>query len=238
MKGYSLHIGLNTVDKNAYKPYSIPDLLGCHNDAKSMKAIAEKLGYQTQLLLDDQATSAQVVNSIVKTSLLLQNGDIFLLTYSGHGSQVLDQNKDEDDGLDETWVLYDKQLIDDMLFALLSNLPANSRLVVISDSCHSGTIVRNINPVKVTEKQEKLATLKASGVLISGCQDHQYSYDGAVNGLFTEKLLKVWNDGNFKGTYKQFTTAITKLLPRQQRPNYLSFGAKNLKFVRQKPFTI
>ena len=68
---------------------------------------------------------------------------MFLLTYSGHGSQVPDKNGDEtEDGYDETWVLYDRQLVDDELYALWSKFAAGVRIVVLSDSCHSGTAIR------------------------------------------------------------------------------------------------
>jgi len=43
------------------------------------------------------------------------------------------------------------------------------------------------------------ANIKASVLLISGCQDNQLSQDGAFNGLFTGTLKKVWNGGIFKG---------------------------------------
>ena len=42
----------------------------------------------------------------------------FLLTYSGHGGQINDVNNDEPDGLDETWALYDRELVDDELYAM------------------------------------------------------------------------------------------------------------------------
>lgn len=232
MKGYSLHIGLNKVSSNYG---NISPLLGCHNDAKSMKLIAENLGYQTRILLDESATYQSIINNIKAISNLMKSGDICLITYSGHGSQVIDENGDETDGLDETWVLYDHMILDDELHQLWALFPLNSRLVILSDSCHSGTIVRGIN------KAEPLIdhlNIKASGILISGCRDNQYSYDGRINGLFTEKLLKVWNNGNFKGSYKTFRDSIAKLLPKKQNPNYLPFGTKNLKFSRQKPFTI
>ncbi len=40
----------------------------------------------------------------------------------------------------------------------------------------------------------------ASLILISGCQDNQTSMDGDHNGAFTEQVLKVWNQGAFKGS--------------------------------------
>ena len=49
---------------------------------------------------------------------------------------------EEADKLDETWCLYDGQLIDDELYFELSKFAAGVRILVLSDSCHSGTVVR------------------------------------------------------------------------------------------------
>jgi hypothetical protein len=68
--------------------------------------------------------------------------DIFLLTYSGHGGQVPDTNGDEPDRKDETWVLYDGELVDDELHELYTQFKSGTRVVVLSDSCHSGTVTR------------------------------------------------------------------------------------------------
>ena len=84
-------------------------------------------------------------------------GDIFWITYSGHGSQVPDQNGDESDGLDETWCLYDCQILDDTLFDLWSRFKEGVRIVIFSDSCHSGTIARainSLNPVDLSENSQ------------------------------------------------------------------------------------
>ena len=60
---------------------------------------------------------------------------------------------------------------------------------------------------------------KAAVILISGCQDNQTSMDGDKNGAFTEQLLKVWNGGAYRGTYKAFHAAIMAKMPRTQQPN-------------------
>jgi hypothetical protein len=77
---------------------------------------------------------------------------------------------------------------------------------------------------------------QASGILLSGCRDNQFAYDSPTNGVFTAELLKVWNNGNFKGSHKKFCQAIAAGLPKRQQPGYLPFGAKNTKFSRQPPF--
>src|SRR5262249_2964151 len=78
----------------------------------------------------------------------------------------------------------------------------------------------------------------ASVILISGCQDNQEAQDGQNNGLFTEKLLAVWNNGNFQGTLPQFHKAIVALMPSTQTPNYFTVGADDPIFTNARPLTI
>jgi hypothetical protein len=75
-------------------------------------------------------------------------------------------------------------------------------------------------------------------MLISGCQDHQESADGAVNGRFTQELLRVWNDGQFDGDYKSFHTRIRRGMPPNQTPNLWTVGRPNPVFLGQKPFSV
>lgn len=140
-KGISLHIGLNEVDPVRYGGWR-GTLRGCENDASDMEALAKGLGYEASLLKRSEATRDAVLSAIEAASSALSPGDIFLVTYAGHGAQVPDHDGDEDDGLDETWVLYDGQLIDDELAARWTRFEEGVRILVLSDSCHSGTVIR------------------------------------------------------------------------------------------------
>lgn len=141
-KGISLHIGLNRVDPNHYQGWEGP-LKGCEKDARDMAAIARKQKFAAQLLLTEAATADAVKLAISIAAGQLKSGDIFLLTYSGHGGQVPDRNGDEtEDELDETWVLYDRELVDDELYALWGRFETGVRVFMLSDSCHSGSVAR------------------------------------------------------------------------------------------------
>ncbi|GAB3821313.1 hypothetical protein GCM10028820_29380 [Tessaracoccus terricola] len=143
MTGYSLHIGVNVVDPNAYIP--APSVLaGCVNDANSMRDIAQSQGFQVRQLLDAQATSGAVLTALSDMASMTRAGDIALITYAGHGGQIPDASNDEDDGMDETWCLYDRQVLDDELHRMYAQFPAGSRIVVVLDSCHSGTVARTV----------------------------------------------------------------------------------------------
>ena len=208
-KGISLHIGLNSVDPQRYEGWSGP-LNACEADANDMA----DLGSSRELLVHQAAhqrsdTGGAVLNGIGDAAKNLKSGDIFFLTYSGHGGQAPDLNNEEPDGMDETWCLYDGQLIDDELYSSWGAFASGVRIFLLSDSCHSGTVSKAIHyreklrsglpPVyrampdevalrvyqnnksfydpilKIRNLSEALSAVKASVLLISGCQDNQLS---------------------------------------------------------------
>lgn len=144
--GLSLHLGLNSVSPKHYGGWT-GDLVACEADAHDMAAIATSRGIKPTVLLTRSATRARVLAELDKAARTLVSGDYFLLTFSGHGGQVDDVTGDEDDKLDETWCLYDSQLIDDETYLALSRFAAGVRILVLTDSCHSGTSVRAAPPL-------------------------------------------------------------------------------------------
>ncbi len=144
-KALSLHIGLNSVNPAAYEGWDGP-LAACEFDAKDMAAIARSKGMKPTILLTKKATRAATLAGLRSAAKTLKSGDFFMLTYSGHGGQVPDTNHDEPDKKDETWCLFDGQLVDDELYLELSRFAAGVRVLVLSDSCHSGSVTRDRNP--------------------------------------------------------------------------------------------
>jgi hypothetical protein len=146
MKALSIHLGLNQVDPAHYG--SAARLAGCHNDANDLCQLATSTGFTTAaILLDGQATVANLKTALGNAAAELQAGDSLLLTYSGHGSQIEDTSPDCDeiDHADETWCLYDRMIIDDELAALWAKFRRGVRITVLSDSCHSGTVTRELS---------------------------------------------------------------------------------------------
>jgi hypothetical protein len=140
-KGISLHIGVNSVDPGHYGGWSGP-LKACEFDAEDLRELADGQGYTSTALLTQNATRGSVLKALEDAAASLSSGDIFLITYSGHGGQVPDENGDEQDLTDETWCLYDGQLIDDELYVAWSAFGPGVRVLVLSDSCHSGSVTR------------------------------------------------------------------------------------------------
>ena len=142
--GMSLHLGLNAVDPGHYGGWT-GDLTACEFDANDMAAVAGAAGMKSTTLLTKAATRAKVRGALRDAAKKLKAGDLFFLSYSGHGGQVPDVSGDEDDKKDETWCLYDGQLIDDELYLDLAAFQKGVRILVLSDSCHSGTVARKVD---------------------------------------------------------------------------------------------
>jgi metacaspase-1 len=272
----SLNIGLNAVDPRHYGGWS-GALNACEADASDMADIAAVHGMAVTTLLTDGATRDATLAALRTAAARLGSGDFFFLTYSGHGGQVPDAGGDEFDNQDETWCLFDGQMLDDEIDRELSRFAENVRILVLSDSCHSGTVVKaafyaNHTPFffesRVAPKvframpnnvalstyrknrafydsiagalgtADHAAAVRASVILISGCQDNQLSGDGVFNGVFTARLREVWADGAFQGDYREFHARILMGMPPDQSPNFFTVGRSHPAFEQQRPFTV
>jgi hypothetical protein len=172
--GVSLHVGLNSVDPAQYSGWSGP-LKACEADAHDMAALAAAQQIASTSLLTANATRANTLTAIRKAATQLKAGDLFFLSYSGHGGQVDDVSGEEDDKLDETWCLYDGQLIDDELYLELSKFKKGVRILVLSDSCHSGTVTRARPTPPPPDFRPKLMPPEIAEKVY---KDHKAFYDG------------------------------------------------------------
>jgi metacaspase-1 len=137
-KGISIHVGINRVDSVLFP--GAPPLQGCENDAKEMFEVAQARGFIPEKILGESAKFETVQTAILNAAQQLQEGDVFLFTFAGHGSRRSDVDNDEADFQDETILLFDRILVDDFLRrALWSRFRPGVRIVGVADSCHSGT---------------------------------------------------------------------------------------------------
>jgi hypothetical protein len=145
--GYSIHIGLNHVDATSpdYQGVFVPELFGCLRDADRMEELARAQGCGTvRTLRDGQATANHVLEAIAATARSMDAGDLLILTYSGHGSRIPDETRASDGCQDSTWVLYDRMLAGKELGAMWPRFAPGTRIAMVSDSCHSGTVDREV----------------------------------------------------------------------------------------------
>lgn len=242
-KAYALCVGLNELDPKPYRGWNGKLYCG-EADASAMKKIADGQNYEEVILLKtEQATRQAFLDAVEAIRVKLNPGDLFLITFSAHGGLAKDENEDEKSGYDQTWCFYDSELKDDDFNKLLQKFDEGIRILVISDSCHSGSMLRGeegYSPMFGQTLREKQDTIKASVRLLASSQEGQESREGRKYGLFTLRLLQVWDNGNFEGNYKKFYDEIVLLFDplEKQMPNHLILGKEDKGFDESKPFTV
>jgi hypothetical protein len=201
------------------------ELYGCINDATNVTNILQtNFNYTQNILITDNTPITPTKQNIISqfTNLLqsAKSGDKLFFIFSGHGSQIVDTNGDENDGLDEIIVSKDLKYIsdDDFRNIINNNLKPNVKLFCIFDSCHSGTCF----DLKYNENgQINYSAIDNTSqvIFISGCKDEQTSEDAYLNGKNTGALtygfleiLKKYNYLQLDVTYKQFMDDLRKLL--------------------------
>ena len=86
------------------------------------------------------------MNAIGRIIRESQPGHVVAIQYSGHGTQLPDQEGEERDENDEALVPHDHRqngyVLDDDLATLCSQIPTGVNVTFFMDCCHSGTITR------------------------------------------------------------------------------------------------
>ena len=157
-KGVSINIGLNTLNTTHYGTGFNP-LRSCLKDAQDMATLAKDKGFEVfkndnTLPLVGTPKAEKVIEAIKSfsgkdpesTETPLAAGDTLLVTFAGHGGRLFDVLSDgttagdEPSGFDQTWCLFDRQILDDELAQLWSLFAEGVRIIFISDSCYCGTV--------------------------------------------------------------------------------------------------
>lgn len=235
---YGIFIGLSKLDPVSYNSWE-GILLAPLNDVARMNALIKV--DKAWILVDGSATVMNVIETISEVSLKAESSDKVYIYYSGHGASVADNNKDENDGKDETWCLYDGMLLDDDLYKILTYFRTGVEIVLISDSCHSGTISKAVEKnltLSYAKKYFKFGSNrqvkrpfiieqsnKPNILTLSACQDFQYAFDGDPNSLFTEIMLNVYEMfPEYRNNYIDFIAQVREQMPNSQTPR---LGYKN-----------
>lgn len=238
---HALHIGMQHINPTNYGGND-GWLSAPANDAQALSTIVQQLNFQSvQLLLSEQATKQKLREQIALLQQTLQAGDLLVLTYSGHGGLVLNTDSEQDDPgegrHDESWCLFDGQIVDDEIYNWLTGFAEGVRILVISDSCFSGTVIKEATDEEqpaTTPTTRSRGAIQATVLLLASAQEDEEAYDGETHSRFMTRLLEVWDDGNFRGNYQDFQQAISRKMPDwSQKPNLLLEGKNTLDFVQQ-----
>jgi Caspase domain/Glucodextranase, domain B len=183
---YALVIGIND-----YK--FLPHLKTAESDARSVAAVLrERLGFDVDLLLN--ATRQQIVGALNRYRRELDPSANLVIYYAGHG--YFDKQVEKaywlpvDAALDDNanWISADDVTVN------VKGIPAR-HVLIISDSCYSGTIVRGINPdlSKPSEREQyirRMLSLTSRTLIASG--GNEPVADGGAGGhsVFASALLR------------------------------------------------
>ncbi|MBN9672028.1 caspase family protein [Roseibium aggregatum] len=213
-------------------PYLPPkaQLSGPANDVRAMTQFLE--GYwgfsksDIRILVDGDASKQKILNAIQSwLPGATQPGDRVIIYYSGHGSQIPDTSGDEEDGKDETFVPTDFGRNGDQASDMLSddeigralNMLKGREVILIADSCHSGTINRDIVPGLAKDgidarprylpfsgsstffadarDVEPLAREVDTHLNLSAALPHQLAWETNGSGIFTQTLIQGLSSG-------------------------------------------
>lgn len=241
-QGRALLIGLKEIDEEAYGWDGRAGCAGCELDVDNMRGILEPLGYRMEILKTQAAFAENVLAALNDAADSLEEGDIFVFFYSGHGGQQPDANSDEMDGKDETLVLYDRELIDDELNEVWMKFKAGVRIVMLSDSCNSGTNYRAMRDIESSTMMVPIdadsVEIQAQMIHIGGCRDGGYSFGFDTGGEFSVAIRDTWAEGDFEGTYQEFYEGVKSRITTSQEPQLNEYGPVEEVFRSRRPFTV
>lgn len=152
------------------------NLNGIDLDVNIMNRVARNIGFDEssiKVIQDEEATLANV-DTVMGTWLVdgVQPQDRVLIYFSGHGTQLEDENADEEDGVDEALAMHDMGyvngklegvLLDDRFYELLKQIPSQNVFVIV-DACHSGTGYRALKDSLTGASQAQAKSYRYPGI--------------------------------------------------------------------------
>jgi len=177
-------------------------LNGCINDVYSIKRYLLKNGYSEQnikILTDETPAKPTRVNILTcLLELVISDAKTLFFHYSGHGSQIDDQDGDEEDGKDECLCPIDYSsagmILDDEIRGVLQCLNKGKKMFMVLDCCHSGSgsdLCYNLyerGGKYCIIKNRKQSKTRGEIVMISGCKDSGVSSDAYIGGKYEGAL--------------------------------------------------
>ena len=208
-------------------------LTKCVADARDMNRL-----FGGRKLLNADATLPAILAALEETVAAARAGEWVVVWYSGHGTQLADDNGDEPDGIDEAIVDVELNCVrDDAIAKVLSQLRRDAFGLLGSDSCFSGAQHRELRLVSPLLTAADLPAMRRSGVrglpassvkagrrtvgnvgeqppldrwvFFSGCADFEVSYEGPKNGVMTGAFKKAYKPGiSVASLYQELTKAV------------------------------
>ena len=143
------------VGVDVYERSDVPPLSGCVNDVALVRRLLKSVfgvpNDDIRVVVNERATKANILRRLRATLDQAEDGDVVVLYFSGHGSQIRDRDGDElSDLLDELICPYDMDwdrrtyILDDELEALIDQVPPGILVEVFVDCCFWGAGAREL----------------------------------------------------------------------------------------------
>ena len=260
-RAVSIHIGVD-------RPHGghVP-LKSSENNAWHMAQLANQAGYESLFVLRGTAATRQAVRDVLtRAADVLTHGATLFLSFSGHGCEQPDTHHDQDERSrkDQGWCLADGHLLDDELAGLWRRFADGVRILVVSESCYSGGVIRDDETQSAHPPAPRVqapvvyrgqpaasggagsdpAAAYAGSCIAAPPQTHgirasllllsaSHAEQKAQEGLFAKHLLRVWNEGAFRGSYCELHHEVSQGVKGErgsQHPQIVALGASDPAF--------
>jgi metacaspase-1 len=216
-------IGINYVGTNYV-------LNGCVNDVLKLRYMfMNEYNFSPEdirLITNQYATRDTILREFTDLVQNANTGDTIFFTFSGHGTYIKDENKEEIDGRDEVIVSSDfRGIVDDELKEIVNkHLKKGVQMFVLFDNCHSGTMLDlryqlEDGPRPRLKINNSYKETSGSVICLSGCRDNQYSVDAYIeqkyNGAMTWALVEALKS-NKNGSWINVLKKVKQLLKNRQ----------------------
>lgn len=183
---YALVIG-----NNNYQNFQ--KLKTAEDDARVVEAmLRDKYGFQTRLLLN--ATRQQILSALSSYRRELDPNANLLIFYAGHGVNDTEADK-------AYWLPVDAQRTDPSNWISADDITVNIKVIpakhvlIVSDSCYSGTIVRAVagtvsTPLERGRYLQKMMAGKSRTLMASGGNEPVVDDGGGGHSVFANALLR------------------------------------------------
>ena len=231
MKRIGLSIGLNRVNPGSYDGWD-GKLVAAVPDAVAFNSLFAQAGLTSGMLLDEAATLRQVVGELELAADELDEGDAFVWSYSGHGTE-------NEQG--EFFCLFDGELGDKMLHNLRARFKPGVHVVSIFDSCYSGGMSRGAgtrNPNRRVKpigfpalRRTRLQTtipIQATELLLTASRTTEESAEDERHGYFTGALLDTLRTGETWKQWFESAAAMTTSRNPFQHPVVYQLGPQTI----------
>jgi hypothetical protein len=240
-RGIAIHVGVNHPAAGTFDRLSKSE-----ETAWKLAELSFQAGYRAiHLLCGPDATREAVGALLTDAAGTLGPGHTLFVSFSGHGSRVVDGNGDERDGLDETWCLHDGELVDDQLTEYWRLMAPETRVLVVADCCFAGgTICESMRPMAWPGAQapgvwDGTLYLSGPGSGLPGVKQTVVTpgprppdHDGGIRasvlllaaaseaqlareGVYVRHLLDVWRGGAFRGSFYDLHRKVSDRVRRE-----------------------